>query len=331
MKKESRTSPSLSLPSRRHLLKAAAGGVACAAIGAAPFAVRRAQAQAGAGANGGARAAASPGSISSIPLSEALHVLTVDQSNLLAMTDRNGIVLVDGGSAASAGAVFNAVSALGDGGIHTLFNTHWHAEQTGLNERIGSAGAKIIAQENTRLWLSTDITYPWDGQRFEPLPAVAQPNETFFNDGELSEAVHYGYLRHAAHTDGDLYVNFRDANVLAVGGAATGAGWPLVDWWTGGWIGGIVGTLELLLAMTNAETRIVPAHGAILTRSELAVQYEMYNTIFERLARLLNSGRGPDEAVAARPTEEFDARMGPSEPFVRRAFESLWAYLSPDA
>ena len=140
-----------------------------------------------------------------------------------------------------------------------------------------------------------------------------------------------GYLRHAAHTDGDLYVQFRDPNVLAVGDTISGVGWPFVDWWTGGWIGGIVGNLELLLSLADAETRIVPARGPVLGRADLEAQYEMYNVIYERLARMLNAGRGPDEAVAARPTAEFDAEMGPPDEFVRRAFESLWAYLSPDA
>ena len=267
-----------------------------------------------------------------VPLAQNLHVLRVGDTNVVARTGAEGTVLVDGASAESSDALLEAVAALPAGGpVHTLFNTHWHPEQTGSNERLGRAGARIIAQENTRLWLTTDITYPWDGKHFEPLPAIAQPNETFYEEGELDSGVRYGYLRHAAHTDGDLYVHFPGANVLAVGDAASGAGWPFVDWWTGGWIGGIVGTMELLLALTDAETRVVPARGRILQRRDLEMQFEMYNTIYERLARLLNSGRGPDEAVAARPTEEFDAVMGPSEVFVRRAFESLWAYLSPDA
>jgi hypothetical protein len=105
----------------------------------------------------------------------------------------------------------------------------------------------------------------------------------------------------------------------------------LVDWWTGGWVGGIVGNLELLLKLTDAQTRIVPARGPVLARADLETQYEMYTIVYERLSELLNSGRGPDEAVAAHPTAEFDAAMGPSDEFVRRAFESLWAYLSPDA
>jgi glyoxylase-like metal-dependent hydrolase (beta-lactamase superfamily II) len=265
-------------------------------------------------------------------LSEMLHVLTIESVNVVAKTGPDGTVLVDGGPAEARAALLEAVAALPSSGpIHTLFNTHWHPEQTGLNEHVGAAGGAIIAQENTRLWLTTDITYPWDGTHFEPLPEIAQPNETFYDEGALDSRIRYGYLRHAAHTDGDLYVQFPEENVLAVGDTVSGIGWPFVDWWTGGWIGGIVGNLELLLSLANPETRIVPARGPVLRRADLEAQYEMYNVIYERLARMLNAGRGPDEAVAARPTAEFDAEMGPPDEFVRRAFESLWAYLSPDA
>jgi hypothetical protein len=111
----------------------------------------------------------------------------------------------------------------------------------------------------------------------------------------------------------------------------SGQGWPVVDWATGGWIGGIVGGLQRVQALATEDTRIVPAHGPVLSLPDLQAQYEMYGTIYDRLTLLLNKGRGPDEAVAARPTREFDAQMGNPDEFVRRAFESLWAYLSPDA
>ena len=312
---------------RRQLLRAAVGGFAGMTLGAPLLGLRAARAQPASG-------AAQPGSsaISSSPLGDTLYLLTADQTNILAETGPSGVVLVDGGSAATSAALLDAAAALPGGGeVRTLFNTHWHPEQTGSNERLGQAGATIIAQENTRLWLTTDITYPWDGRHFEPLPEIGQPNRSFYDEGELDSGVHYGYLRHAAHTDGDLYVKFPGANVLAVGDTVTGAGWPFVDWWTGGWIGGIVGNLELLLALADDETRIVPARGPVLSKPEIQAQYEMYNTIYTRLATLLNSGRGPDEAVAAKPTAEFDAKMGPPDAFVKQAFESLWAYLSPDA
>jgi glyoxylase-like metal-dependent hydrolase (beta-lactamase superfamily II) len=302
-------------------LKAAIGGAAGIILGApvARFA--------------GARAQAVSEGAGTLQLSDDLFVVRIPgEANVVAQTDADGVLLVDGGSAGASDALMKAVSGLPGGGrVHTIFNTHWHPEQTGSNERLGKAGATIIAQENTRLWLTTDVTWPWNGRRFARLPKIAQPNKTFYDTGKLDSGVRYGYIPDAAHTDGDLYVYFPKQNVLAVGDAVSGQGWPVMDWWTGGWIGGIVGGLQRLQTLADADTRIVPARGPVLSLTDLKAQYEMYGTIYDRLAQLLNKGRGPGEAVAAQPTKEFDAQMGNPDEFVRRAFESLWAYLSPDA
>jgi glyoxylase-like metal-dependent hydrolase (beta-lactamase superfamily II) len=268
-----------------------------------------------------------------LKLADDLFVVRIPgEANVVVHTSADGVLLVDGGSAAGSDALMKAVSSLsGNGRVHTLFNTHWHPEQTGSNERLGKAGATIIAHENTRLWLTTDIVWPWNEQRFDPLPKIAQPNKTFYTTGQLDSGIRYGYISDAAHTDGDLYVYFPKQNVLAVGDAVSGQGWPVVDWWTGGWIGGIVGGLARLQTLADEKTRIVPGRGPILSLADLTAQQEMYGTIYNRLTRLLNTGRGPTEAVADRPTKEFDAQMGNPDEFVRRSFESLWAYLSPDA
>ena len=306
------------LQTRRQILKAVIGG-AGVVLGESLHRLGEAQAQ---GAPDGA-----------LRLSDDLFVLRIPgEANVVAQTSAKGVLLVDGGSAAASDAIMKAVSSLpGSGPVHTLFNTHWHPEQTGLNERLGKAGATIIAHENTRLWLTQNFSWPWNGQHFTRLPKVAQPNKTFYDAGKLESGVRYGYIQDAAHTDGDLYVHFPQQNVLVVGDALYGQGWPVVDWWTGGWIGGIVGGLQRLQTLANEETRIVPARGPLLRLADLKAQYEMYGTIYDRLSQLLNRGRGPSEAVAAQPTKEFDAQMGNPDEFVRRSFESLWAYLSPDA
>lgn len=266
-------------------------------------------------------------------LADDLFVLRIPgETNVVAQTGANGVLLVDGGSIGAADTLANALRALPGGGrVHTIFNTHWHPEQTGSNERLGQAGATIIAHENTRLWLTTDVTWPWNGRRFKRPPKIARPNKTFYTTGRLDSGVRFGYIADAAHTDGDLYVYFPNQNVLCVGDVVSSAGWPVVDYATGGWIGGIVGALERLQPLANADTRIVPGRGPLIGLAELTAQHEMYRTIYDRLAQLLNKGRGPSEAVAARPTREFDDRMGDPDEFVRRAFESLWGYLSPDA
>ena len=253
------------------------------------------------------------------------------EANVVAYTTAEGVVLVDGVSAAASEKLMQAVASLPGGRpIQTIFNTHWHPEQTGSNEPLGKAGKTIIAHENTRLWLTTDVIWPWNGKRFPRVPKVAQPNKTFYTTGE-SSGVRYGYIPDAAHTDGDMYVFFPTQNVLAVGDAVSGEGWPVVDYATGGWIGGIVGGLQRLLAVANADTRVVPARGRVLGVTDLKSQFDMYAKIYDRLTTLLNKGRSPSEAVAAKPTAEFDAQMGNPDEFVRRAFESLWGYLSPDA
>ena len=84
------------------------------------------------------------------------------------------------------------------GKVHTLFNTHWHPEQTGSNQRLGAAGATIVAQENTRLWLTQDITWPWNGKKFAKFPKIAQPNKTFYDKGALDSGIRYGYIADAA-------------------------------------------------------------------------------------------------------------------------------------
>jgi cyclase len=301
---------------RRQLIKTAIAGTAGIALGSPAL---RAQGADNAG---------------NVKLADDLYIVRVPgEAAVIAQTSPAGVLLVDGGSAAGSASVLKAVAALpnGSGKIHTLFNTHWHPEQTGSNEKLGMAGTAIIAQENTRLWLQQDITWPWNGQKFKKLPKIAQPNKTFYDKGKLDSGITYGYISDAAHTDGDLYVYFPQQNVLAVGDAASGQGWPVVDWWTGGWIGGIVGGLQRIQSVANKDTRIVPARGAVLTYADLTAQLDMFGNIYDQLNQMINKGRGPSEAVEAKPAKPYEAKMGNPDEFIRRSAESLWAYLSPDA
>jgi len=293
---------------RRTFLKTAAAGLA------APYAFGQAP------------------SITTAPLGDNLYLLSGAGGNVIARTGAGGVVMVDGGLAQNAAALAQAVAALPNNGpVRTLFNTHWHPEQTGSNERLGMAGATIIAQENTRLWLQQNVTWPWNGRKFTKLPKIAQPNKTFYDNGTLDSGVRYGWITDAAHTDGDLYVYFSQQNVLAVGDAAYGEGWPVVDWWSGGWIGGIVGGLQRIQSVANRDTKIIPAHGPALSFADITAQVDMYGAIYDRLNQMMNKGRGPSEAVEAKVAKEYEAKMGNSDEFIRRSAESLWAYLSPDA
>ncbi len=267
-------------------------------------------------------------------LGERLALITGAGGNVLALGSAEGALLVDGGARMHSAALLKlATSAVGAPKVHSLFNTHWHPDQTGSNETLGKQGARIIAHENTRLWLTRKIIVDWASAPFPALPKVAQPNKSFYTTDALSfggEDIRCGHLGQA-HTDGDIYVYLPRANVLVAGGAVSSAGWPLVDWQTGGWIGGLVGAHDRLLKIANDSTRIVTANGPVITRKDLQAQRAMYFEIYDRLVKQLVKGMGPDEAYATGPAKEYESQWGDSRQFVLAAFRSLWGHYAPDA
>jgi glyoxylase-like metal-dependent hydrolase (beta-lactamase superfamily II) len=271
--------------------------------------------------------------ITPAPLADGLVLLTGAGANVVASVGPEGLVLVDGGrEERSAELVKAALKATSAKRVHTLFNTHWHPEQTGSNDRLGKSGARIVAHENTKLWLTRKIVVDWRPGAYGPLPQKALPTATFYKTGTLrlgEETLEYGHLPQA-HTDGDIYVHFRKANVLVAGGVASQDRWPVVDFQTGGWIAGLVAGLDRLLKIADDNTRIVPADGALLTKADLHSQRVMYFTIYERLVKCLTSGLGPDEMVATQPAREFNPQWGDQSAFVTMAFKSLWGHYAPD-
>src|SRR4030081_4063731 len=235
---------------RRAIVKGALGGVALSALGLAlpPF----------------ARSAFSQESPAVVPVSDGFVMLTGAGGNVLVRTANTGQVLVDNGAAEFTDAVLKRLRELpGAGRVTTVFNTHWHREQVGGNLAFGRSGAKIIAHEKTRAHLATDY-YLQDEDRYEKaLLKEARPTVTFFT-GDQSLAsdkrIEYGHLLEA-HTDGDIYVFFRDGNVLAAGDAISPLKDPELDWFGGGWLGGRADAQEKLLKLTDEKTRIVPRYG----------------------------------------------------------------------
>ncbi|MGB6451143.1 MAG: MBL fold metallo-hydrolase [Steroidobacteraceae bacterium] len=305
---------------RRGFLMTLVGGTAAASLGAVSRPAR-------------AREAGPP--IESQKLTDSLLLFTGDGGNVIAARDGDALALVDGGLPERSHELLDRIrNETGSGPVHTLFNTHWHPQQTGSNEPIGKTDATIIAHENTRLWLCYANPVPPENRPYGPLSPKARPNKTFFYNTEQvtvgGEPVEYGYLLQA-HTDGDMYVHFKKSNVLAAGGVVSGAGWPIIDVHTGGWIVGMTNGLETLINVADAGTRIIPAHGPVLSKADLVAQHRMYSTISGRLQRMIRKGLGPEEAVALKPTAEFDAQWGDPKAFVRMAFESLWGHYAPDA
>jgi glyoxylase-like metal-dependent hydrolase (beta-lactamase superfamily II) len=277
--------------------------------------------------------AAEPASLTVAPIVEGMAAVVGPDATVLAMDSADGIVLVDGGSAAWSESLREAVAArFGGKPIRALFNTHWHAEQTGSNETLGGRGVEIIAHENTKLWLGTEVWVRWSDKKYPPLPKAAWPTTTFYDSYDKTafafgeRRVECGHLP-KAHTDGDIYAFCPEENVLATGGVVSNDTWPVIDWWTGGWFVGMLDGLDALTKIANEQTRIVPGSGPVMSFADLKMQREMYLTIFDRLQTMFTKAFDVEEVLAAKPTAEYDARWGDPEQFLRLAFQSFWGHL----
>jgi glyoxylase-like metal-dependent hydrolase (beta-lactamase superfamily II) len=261
-----------------------------------------------------------------VPLGNGLSVVTGGGGNVTVFQSPDGVLLVDGGSPERSAQVLKLVREhTGVSRIHTLFNTHWHWDQTGSNRTLGPAGTRIIAHENTKLWLGTEVTCKWQDRVYKPLPKDARPNQTFYTRGSLAfggEHIDYGYLPQA-HTDGDLYVFFRNANVLVAGDVVSVGSYPIIDYSTNGWIGGLLDATKTLIGLADAATRIVPGKGPVQTRGDVAAERDMLATMKLRLSQLLAKGMSAPDMLAAVPSHEFDSQWGDPTLFIANAFPGL--------
>jgi glyoxylase-like metal-dependent hydrolase (beta-lactamase superfamily II) len=275
-------------------------------------------------------------SLAIVPVSDDFAMLTGGGGNILVRSTSTGQVLVDSGVAESTDQVLATLDELpGAGRLQVLFNTHWHLEQVGGNAALGQAGAKIIAHEKTRAHLATDYYLPSEDRYQRALPMEAHPTETFFASGETllgDERIEYGHLVEA-HTDGDIYVYFRDSNVLAAGDAVSPVRDPVLDWFGGGWLGGRVEALEKLLGVSDGETRIVPSYGPVVGRAELQAEFDMMFELFDRMLELVRKGMSAQDMLNAGLMDGFNRRFEDPFRFTYDAYKGYWAHhnsLAPD-
>jgi cyclase len=278
------------------------------------------------------RSDSSSAGLTATTLAKDLLLIQGAGGNVVVATAPDGALMVDGGSRERSAELLKLIdSHTGGRPIKTLFNTHWHWDHTGSNEALAERGATIIAHENTKLWLSTEVFSKWENRSYLPFPARALPNQTFFHGSkEISfggQRIEYGYLPQA-HTDGDIYVSFPAENVLVAGDVVSGGRYPIVDYSTTGWLGGMVNGLKTLIGKCDADTRVVPGTGPVRSKADLESQLDMCFTVLSRISQSYYKGETWDELVASRPTREFDAQWGDPEVFLKLAYEGAWYHIN---
>jgi glyoxylase-like metal-dependent hydrolase (beta-lactamase superfamily II) len=228
--------------------------------------------------------------------------------NVVALAGAGGALLVDGGLAVNSALLLKAVHGkIGTRRIDTLVNTHWHPEQTGLNEAAGKDGGTLIGHEVTRLYAGRKVRSPLFDGTIGPLPDAARPTKTTYDQYAIDFAGEEVQIRHlpGAHTGGDLCVHFPKRNVVVAGGPVTSDRWPVIDYLNGGFYHGFLRSYELLSGLVKPDTIVVPANGPVITGADVVKMKDLYWQLFKQFFILFNKGLGPVDVAEFNAGKDF--------------------------
>ncbi len=250
--------------------------------------------------------------------------------NVTVAVGADGVIMVDGEFAQMHDKLKAAVAALTNQPIKYLINTHFHGDHSGDDENFAKDGVIVVAQENVKKRIAEGSTNGLTGNKTPGLSGGAVPSKTYTN-GSLTlkvkgRSAKVGHVPNA-HTDGDSYVWFADANVLSTGDVMTIGRYPNSDFANGGSINGMISAVGQYIAMTNAQTKVVPGHGSLTNQAGLKDYRAFLIAARDRIAKLIKAGKSEQEAVAAKPFADWDAKLGANDQasgnFVRVVYNSL--------
>ncbi len=250
--------------------------------------------------------------IRSQELAPGLHLITGPGGNIAAIVEPEGVALIDSNVPFKAAELKAAVSRLSDRPVRFLLNTHWHFDHTGGNEIFGKSGTVIIAHQNCRKRLANEQTIAFLDMKFPPSPKAALPVITFGDTATVHhgdtviEAVHVP----SAHTDTDVSYRLPRFDVLHAGDLFINGFYPLIDYSTGGDLGGWIVGLKKVLEMAGPKTQIIPGHGPMAKKSDLIAFLEMLTQVRDRIKPLIEKGKSLQEVIAAKPTQPLDDKWG---------------------
>jgi glyoxylase-like metal-dependent hydrolase (beta-lactamase superfamily II) len=252
------------------------------------------------------------GEIVTVPLRGNINVLMGSGANIVVLSGSEGKFLVDTGIKPSQDKLQAALGRIGPSPLKYVVNTHWHWDHTDGNEWMRAAGATIIAQRHTLNHLSeTTHVDDWNWT-FAPVPAGARPTIVVEDEmeftfaGESIKVEHFG----PGHTDGDVWVYFQKADVVALGDTFWNGNYPFIDNEDGGSVNSAIAWANKAIERTTDKTILVPGHGPVGNRAQLIEFRDMLVTVRDKVGALKSQGKSLEDIIAVKPTAAFDDKWG---------------------
>ncbi|HWN07263.1 MAG TPA: MBL fold metallo-hydrolase [Steroidobacteraceae bacterium] len=240
-----------------------------------------------------------------------VYVLYGSGGNIGASVGPDGVFLIDDQYAVMTPKVTEALSKIAPQPPRFVLNTHWHDDHTGGNENLAEKGSVIVAHDNVRVRMSAEQFNKFFDRTTPASPAGALPMVTF-NDSasfHLNGEELRGYHVPQAHTDGDVFIHFRKANVIHTGDIMFAGMYPFVDLDSGGSVAGVIAAVDRMLELADGKTRIIPGHGEVTDRAGLEAYRDMLASTSRRMRELVKSGKTIEQVLAEKPFAALDGTL----------------------
>ena len=261
--------------------------------------------------------------VTTIDLGNRTYMLSNGMSgNVTIAVGDDGVIMVDAQHAPMHEKLRAAIAAVSPQPVKFLINTHIHGDHTGGNLPFAKDGVTIVAHENVKKRLAAGTTSNISGQPNPPVAPEALPSRTYSGDGTMVEVKgRVAQLKHhpRAHTDGDTYVYFADANVLATGDTFNNGRYQNSDWVNGGNLKGMIALADIYLGIGNDQTKIVPGHGPLANKAQLKEFRDMMATSLDRMTKLITDKKvnSEAEAIELKPFTDLDPKWAANEQAAR--------------
>ncbi|MFN8340539.1 MAG: MBL fold metallo-hydrolase [Cyclobacteriaceae bacterium] len=245
-------------------------------------------------------------------LTDQVYMLKGAGGNIGLLRGKDGLILVDDQFAPLSDRIREAAKTIDPTAIRFLINTHIHGDHTGGNENFKRQGITILAHDAVRDRMKTEQVNKAMNQTTPPRDPDAWPVVTFgskmsihLNDEDI-DLIHIA----SGHTDGDIVVHFRNANVLHTGDAFVRYGFPFIDVSSGGSVNGFITSLDGILALINDQTRVIPGHGEVATKADVKLFRDRITRIRDEVAAALKKGMKVEDIAGLGITKDLDADWG---------------------
>jgi glyoxylase-like metal-dependent hydrolase (beta-lactamase superfamily II) len=266
------------------------------------------------------------------PEIEVLHVkgnvylIAGAGANITMQVGDEAVVLVDSGLPEYSPEIISAIRKISQKPVGYIINTTIDREHTGGNENLARGGFFMLTSANQQRSAAGIVSHLNLLNRLNTLSekgAVSQagwPTDTYDTAGwKLYANDEPLLLEHpsAAHTDGDTIVFFRRSDVVSAGDVFDMTRYPVIDRNRGGSLEGILKalnhiSLDLAVPRQNEEggTYIIPGHGRICDRYDVAIYRDMLTIIGDRIQDMARRGMSLEQVQAAKPTFDYDGEFG---------------------